>query len=80
MDISGQRLALGRDKAGCFNILGFRLVDRQSQQQAEELIESLPTVPNPDFSSKAVHEVVQGEIYLVGKSLFRQLVSQLPVE
>jgi hypothetical protein len=59
VDISGQRLALGRDKAGCFNILGFRIVDRQSQQKGEELIENLPTVPNQDFSSKAVREVVE---------------------
>ena len=58
VDISGQRLALGRDETGCFTILGFRLVNDQSRQQGEELSDNPRMGRSQDLSSKAVREDV----------------------
>ena len=53
VDISGQHLALGRDKIGCFNILGFRFKEKQIPQQVKVLD------TNRDSSSTPVSEVAQ---------------------
>ena len=57
VDISGQRMALGRDKSGCFNILGLRLVDSLSQRQNGQLSENSRTGANQDSNSIAANEV-----------------------
>ncbi len=37
VDIAGQRLALGRDRTGCFTILGFQLVDSRGPRQSDDV-------------------------------------------